>query len=471
MTGTLGGMIGMTAKSVAWTLIAVTWACGSSSEQPPTATKVAPGQGSAAPAPPDAARLPALLEGDVRMMIRAWVDAQNKGEFAAYEKLYAAKLEGVKRARGRTWRFDRGGWMADRKRMFAHPMTVTASDVHVKMSAGSAAVELTQTFAQGAFQDEGTKRMVIILENGVPRITREEMLQSRSATPLGVDRGVFLVGGEDKALLLQDGAPTTWGGGAKSVSHGPVSLARQGLGNAPAEVKAWRGKQVAAYTADGTRCDATVESVYLEAGVVPHTMTLHEWDAMPEDQVATELLGGSATLMGSLVPDVGCAPVVAIPAGAPAFFAPLADLEIQNKALDAFERLADYKALQKAYRGFGEQGRWATDPRVGVFGAPGQTRYVSVSAAEGAGCGEFEGALWVMWSVSPAGVFTRIPIDDSEAWEPIAVFDSNGDEQIEFVATPARGNRFGRYEALFEMEGGVMKSTQWISYPFNDCGC
>ena len=50
----------------------------------------------------------------VQAVIDAWLAAQNGGDFAAYQALYADKMEGVKRVGPRTWRFDRKGWLADR---------------------------------------------------------------------------------------------------------------------------------------------------------------------------------------------------------------------------------------------------------------------------------------------------------------------------------------------------------------------
>src|SRR5512139_4122140 len=120
----------------------------------------------------------AVDETAVRALVASWVEAQNKGDFAAYQKLYAAKVEGIKRSGQRTWRFDKKGWLDDRGRMFKKPMTVEAHDVSVRLSAASALVELRQRFKQDKFEDEGLKRMVVALENGELRIAREEMVHS-----------------------------------------------------------------------------------------------------------------------------------------------------------------------------------------------------------------------------------------------------------------------------------------------------
>jgi hypothetical protein len=58
------------------------------------------------------------LESDARALLASWEAAQNAGDFAAYERLYAKRFTGVKRSGPRTRSFARAGWLEDRKRMF-----------------------------------------------------------------------------------------------------------------------------------------------------------------------------------------------------------------------------------------------------------------------------------------------------------------------------------------------------------------
>ena len=48
-------------------------------------------------------------------------DAQNTGNFDAYQSLCAPSFSGVRRSGPRNASFDRAGWMADRQRMFQKP--------------------------------------------------------------------------------------------------------------------------------------------------------------------------------------------------------------------------------------------------------------------------------------------------------------------------------------------------------------
>jgi ketosteroid isomerase-like protein len=127
--------------------------------------------------PPDAR--PALAESDVQALVERWRVAQNDGDFDAYAALYGDGFEGVKRAGEAEQRFDRAGWLEDRKRMFARPMHVDVDELRVDMAARGARVELVQTWSSGGFGDRGRKRLDLELREGGLRIVREEMLDSR----------------------------------------------------------------------------------------------------------------------------------------------------------------------------------------------------------------------------------------------------------------------------------------------------
>ena len=84
------------------------------------------------PAKPEQTAASSRTPQEVRAFVASWVQAQNEGDFEAYARLYATRFMGVKRAAGRTFHFDRAGWMQDRRKMFRKPMVVLASDVQVR---------------------------------------------------------------------------------------------------------------------------------------------------------------------------------------------------------------------------------------------------------------------------------------------------------------------------------------------------
>ena len=118
-------------------------------------------------------------EAAVQAFVERWLATQNPGDFAAYQALYGDPFRGVRRTGAATRRFDRAGWMADRKGMFRKPMTVTAGDLVVYVAGPERQVFFTQTWSQGRFRDVGTKNLVLTGAGVQTRIRYEELLGSR----------------------------------------------------------------------------------------------------------------------------------------------------------------------------------------------------------------------------------------------------------------------------------------------------
>jgi ketosteroid isomerase-like protein len=129
------------------------------------------------PGPPD--------EAAVRALVARWLDAQNKGDFAAYRALYAPSFHGIRRSGGRTVVLDHDGWLRDRERMFKKPMKVTAADVRVTPAGALARAAFVQEFSSGTYADRGRKEIDVAVIGGAPAIAREELLES---TPLSAKR-------------------------------------------------------------------------------------------------------------------------------------------------------------------------------------------------------------------------------------------------------------------------------------------
>ena len=64
-------------------------------------------------------------------LVRAWLNAQNQGDFAAYSGLYAERMTGIKRSGPRMRQFNRASWLQDRERMFKKAMQVSVDDLSV----------------------------------------------------------------------------------------------------------------------------------------------------------------------------------------------------------------------------------------------------------------------------------------------------------------------------------------------------
>jgi hypothetical protein len=118
-------------------------------------------------------------EAAVRELLARWLDAQNKGDFAAYRALYAPSFHGVRRSLGRTVVLDYPGWLRDRERMFKRPMKVTAIDVRITREAPFAHATFVQEFSSGSYADRGRKQIDFAVFAGGPAIAREELLESQ----------------------------------------------------------------------------------------------------------------------------------------------------------------------------------------------------------------------------------------------------------------------------------------------------
>lgn len=112
-------------------------------------------------------------------LVVRWLVAQNDGNFAAYQALYAQSFAGTKRVGKQAKTFDRAGWIKDRKAMFKNKMKVTATPLTITRDGAALVITVLQRFEQGHFADVGEKRLVIDLRAAAGPILAEEMLASR----------------------------------------------------------------------------------------------------------------------------------------------------------------------------------------------------------------------------------------------------------------------------------------------------
>ncbi len=479
----LGGCKGSKPGAPVAAAPAVDAAAGSAGSGVAAAGNATTSAGNAAAA---AVPLPRLPDAEVRAVIDRWLAAQNGGDFSAYQALYADKMEGVKRVASRTWRFDRKGWLADRQRMFAKPMKVEAGPLTVTSVGPAATVELEQRFAQGKFSDRGPKRLVVVKEGGELRIAREEMLRSEvagDAAAAAASGAVYLVGlveGQRYVYLALDDVSADWGSGPlEGPSGDEPMLALRDAGKAPGKLASWRGREVAAYASDGTRCQARIESLSLIGGGTPHFGVVQAWNGdpamsddgrvfSPAERAAEVFAMGGPYLVGELAIEGSCAPVVVLEgAQAPVFYAPHEpELAERDLALKAYRALAEYKALQKEWKAdWSGKGEWAKDAAVREYEGGGK-RFVAVSTSIES-CGDFSAELSVLFE-DRGGKLTRVELRSAPKFLPTALFDSDGDGQLEAVTA---GPGFGTYESYLTTQHGELAPAQEVSYPFGDCGC
>jgi hypothetical protein len=161
-----------------------------------------------------------------------------------------------------------------------------------------------QEFESGDFHDRGVKQLVVVREDGVARIAREEMLASASA-PMSAAAAAtaelaFVVGGY---AIVSDRVDGPWAAGAPRLDDegDPVVISTRAV-DLPPELARWHGRKVALYSPTGAYCTATVRELRIVSLVTPHFGTREEWKHMSAHDKVMDAWGFSWGMAG---PDGG----------------------------------------------------------------------------------------------------------------------------------------------------------------------
>jgi uncharacterized protein DUF4440 len=442
-----------------------------------------------------AAVLGPVDEAVVRAVVDAWLAAQNGGDFAAYEKLYAAKLEGIRRSGPRTQRFGRDGWLADRKRMFEKKMVVAATDVQIVPGAGSARVRFVQKWSSGTFEDEGPKEMILVPEAGGWKIAREEMLQSKvakpDARPIDQQRFAYVVHAMKPRVVLAVGIDEAWlKGSARLLSDGSPVIGEMSVDAAklPPALASWQGRDVRMFGPKGEVCRATISGIAAIGRAEPHFGTRALWKGKPEDAglvfdepvkpaTPSEIAGWALSMAAGdgqlLVGDItvtsgACGGAIwardaaaPVPKAAEAVAAPK---ELEERALDAFRKLPAWISVETDFhRQVDEPGHWdehdSAKPVVQLFHVEGGPTFVGVVAEAGTGCGDFGATLFALFEEKNGGL---VVVNDPSSDEmPMSAVDIEGDGLVELLYL----------EGILRSSGARWDVRDGLHVPFYDCGC
>jgi hypothetical protein len=441
--------------------------------------------------------VPPIAEAEVRVLVDQWADSQNRGDFAAYERLYAGRFLGVRRSASRTFRSDRAGWLADRRRMFQRAIRVEAANVRIETSPDAAVVEFVQTWESAGYRDQGPKRLVLVREGGALRIAREEMLASSilgtsaGRTPLTPGVFFFVLDAGGPAVVLDAEAEEAWARGEPAlVRRSGPALARRDVGDGlPAALAAWRGHRVHLYGERGRVCRATIDRLELLARVEPHFGTVEHWRGadggapVPETEIARSIwdMAGEQGrhLVGRVRAEQGtCDQALWARSSAqaePAIFVPEEVAgPLAEKVVRRFRTLREYRTLQEMYllelAIGGTSALWENhDRRHRAFRAWRAARsdrvFVTREVGVGLGCGEFTVELSAVFEAVGADLVLRSA--DSGFFHPVrAVFDLDGDGDPEFLAADG-----ATAEVLLRRGGPALGAAERVAYPFLDCGC
>jgi ketosteroid isomerase-like protein len=429
-----------------------------------------------------------LAAGDARAVVDKWLAAQNAGDFAAYEKLFAARFTGIRRSGPRTVRFNRAGWMKDRARMFNKPMTVAIADIRIRTAGSSALVAFTQTFAQGNYKDAGPKQLVIVRDAGAPKIGSERMLRSLiESPPVPADERFFFV--VDGGLLLADSPDLDWGKGPLTAEGTDpiVATRRADPRKLPPDMSKWLGRRVRLMDPAGVVCDDVhISGFRLMSRASPDHGTTREWERMKAADVASEAwdLGARILVADTEPPCVGA--YWAQPIGTPKPAADpgaAGDDALKARAVAQLRKSPAWKTIQKSYLDSPDKDAkfWDAGATVAVrqFHARRggkEIKLVSVVVdLPGAGCGSFTADLWGLFEDRGGKLVPRNTPGKVDA-SPIGVIDSDADGDSElltglFPGQTGQTGQTGIDEGRVLLDGELWDTIEQVTYPSMDDPC
>lgn len=460
------------------------FACKSRSEgAPPAASVTTPVLSAAAVAstPATPASAATLDESAASAFVKRWESAQNEHDYEAYQALYAARFTGVKRVGGYTKRFDRAAWLADRKPMLKPGVSVAVSDVKISGTPSAVRVVLIQEFTAPGFRDKGQKELFLAGSASGFAISREEMLESQVAGAEGTVKSSVLGYHRDGPVLESGivaaslkGAPRLLSRAAKDSFDVAVSVASNEVGEAS---RAWLGREVTVYGADGAQCKGTVKGFEVRVKAEPHFGMRQAWDG--EDgqpkasaaQIATQVWQMARDeerfVVGLL--DHECrgtwAAGQALSWTATSMPAP----SVRAAAVKAFQALPEYRKLQARF--VEESGdkthAWETVDGELVVSQVGT--WLVVSARSGAGCASFAGTLTALWQLDGDKLGYRGTVDTvSDVLRVHGAVDENADGVLELLAGP---QDFDDQVSIVRVAGKGFERKVLFKTSFWDCGC
>ncbi|MET0384306.1 MAG: nuclear transport factor 2 family protein [Polyangiales bacterium] len=467
--------------------LACSLVCCSTEPRPAPAPKpaepVAPSKPVADPPPPPAAvASPRLERAAAEVLVTRWSRAQNTRDFAAYASLYATRFTGIKRVGDKTTRYDRDSWLIDRERMFERGFTLEVSDVTVDSLGASAVVAFEQVFRTPSFSDRGPKQLVIVLEDGQPKIAREELVHSELAPQLSAatitdqDFAFIRTIGERRFWVSRlsthgqtiDGAPAFVGVGA---AWGAVSSERL-----PKPLVELRGSSVVIDPTPDGGCEIQLGEVGVLADFHPHFGDVDRWKDGAPEVVAREVFGdntvdgrhyryaveitdaakGCKTARWARAKGLPPVPVAAVSA------VQGADLALQRAAA---RKTPAYVQLQKAFRAEPKQpkGDWdvVTETVVKGFATQlGTTQLGLLTLSHVADCDAFAGELTVVGRLEN-GAFKPLATNVQGIFTPQLAIDLDNDGMPEWLSETE----------LLGWDGKTYTPVVSVTPPDYDCGC
>ena len=446
-------------------------ACGSSEPKPASHATDASTQApqTAPPGPTKTADDGAAKqqEKEANALLTAWQTAQNNGDFAAYEQLYAARFTGVKRSGPRTRNFERKGWLQDREHMFAKPMKVDFIVQSVSSQGATVTVLGTQSFSTAGYADRGQKAFTLAHEGNSLRIVREEMLASDLGPAPTIPARMVVDIPEGPVLVILGHASEATPGGERISAHAtfPAVLLKTAQATAaPSDASAFLAGDVQLVGSDGA-CTTRGKAVRIAHIGYAHFGQVAAWrgedSQLPkpsEEELAQQIHDLNPAGFWAVELESRCMkePLVAVPGAAPITVYQRGEPSKEDHALvrDRFAKLPFVRALPNEERelALGEMipNRFSSGP------------HQLVSAESASGCSA--PVLHALFDLEH-GAKLGFAGDQGGLEHVLGVADLDGDGQPEIIMRTAIGaDTWGIVDL-----GGTPKLK--LSFPYFDCPC
>lgn len=428
-----------------------------------------------------------LEQKQVKAVVDTWLAAQNSGNFDQYSGTYATRMTGIKRIGPRTYKYNRAGWVKDRKRMFKKKMKVAINDLKIHATPQSAVVSFTQTWESGSYKDVGPKQLLVVKDGKTLRIAREEMITSKiknasKAKALPHKQFAFAQsykkGGvgivlEHKSKLKAKG---------KVQGDSPHSIVYRDVASIPAETKKLMGKSYAFYGRKGQLCTGTIDGFKLTKDVTLHFSMGQTWEdektPMQERLDTTWSYGGAEGTRPSLIATLktkgDCTGALfARPEGQPkpTYFpqnAKALGTGLAKSVTKALTQSPQFKAVTKEFKDAGMSAQWWDKDlkEMMVFSNPNDKNKAIVYFEKHHICDNPEVHLWQVWEAAKNGdkiTLTNVAPKKVSIFLPedVIAVDLNGDKIPELVSN---GSVFQQVGTTYQ------RIDQKMSYYF-DCPC
>ena len=443
-----------------------------------------------------------VAQAQVETHFKQWLEAQNRGSFENYKKLYASRFTGTKRAGRRVRHYNREGWLQDRARMFQKPMQVLADEKTLVVNEMDARLQFVQTWSSGTFKDRGSKEILWHRESESSpwQIVREEMLSSSIvdntpasdnelkfwqryrvlpvlATSPGILVSSILAGPQDPP---PNGPPKYW-------SHDPAIASLVAKDKSAFQNTLKIESHGTVLDAMASVCAAPIGDSLHVTSYIPHFGTVSQWEESLAHNpghavnIAQEIwdMGSTRSHLAAILSG-DCKDPRWWFAGADANPKLISANEVPEpekpKILDVLRTSPGAKAIQKDYQEiYEENGDWLRRADVHFefryFRIPATlSEFVFLSASAGEGCGDFAGLAWILArKSSPAGKWTRLAFGNGDP-----IFDLPNID----IATDLDADEWPEFLSLNVNDGFILAridgqyvAKDLLDIPSYDCPC